>query len=121
MKNFIAFGLIFSWFYPGNISYGQFYEETEEVPAEIYQNYELYHDLNNRFFEQSQRSEYFKADPVQQHPIDNFEDDDIQDPPIDDDPPVPIDDFWVMLMFISGIGLGVFYQLKKRETEDLVK
>src|SRR5690606_17853848 len=114
MKNWIAFGLIFSWLCPGISGYGQFYEKTEEVPVEIYQNYELYHDLNNRFYEQSQSFEYFKSDPVQPIPNEILYDDDIQDPPIDDDPPVPIGDFWVICIFISGIALGVFYQLKKQ-------
>jgi len=114
MKNWIAFGLIFSWLCPGISGYGQFYEKTEEVPDEIYQNYELYHDLNNRFYEQSQRFEYFKSDPVQQIPDEILYDDDIQDPPIDDDPQVPIGKIWILALAISGLGLGIYGKVRSK-------
>ncbi|MBA5628262.1 hypothetical protein [Moheibacter lacus] len=114
MKNCLAYGLIiFSGLCPEIYGYAQFYEETEEVPQGIYQNYELYHDLNNRFYEQSQEFEYFKSEPVQEVPTENYADDGPQDPPNDDDPPVPIGKLWIVMVFLSGLGLGVFYQSKR--------
>ena len=90
---------------------GQFYKETEEVPQGIYQNYELYHDLNNRFYEQSQKFQFFKQEEYEEEvPVETYAYDDIiVDPPIDDDLPVPIGGFWSFLIFLSGLGLGIYF------------
>lgn len=114
MKHFLAVGLIFSWLCQVDFCFGQFYEEMDDVPDRISQKDDIYPNPSNRFYEKPQEIEYYKAEAAHEHPIENFQDDDIQDPPTDDDPPVPIGDFWVIFLFTSAIALGIFYQLKRQ-------